>query len=160
MKTRVAKWRVPPGPLILGGFLLLLVAIGAVSLQLLTPQGWSKDVVLEDGQAKVLVQFKAESDGSATQSRTLMARVKDVGGFPVRVEQLYFTVRKDGRVLAESLEGEPVGNFMAAGDGYYTSRVDLPSQGSYQVDLLLEGINLGIYKYDSRLQTSWPLAIE
>jgi hypothetical protein len=89
-----------------------------------------------------------------------MARVKDAAGYPMRVDRVYFSVSKDGQVLAESLESEPVGDFKPGGDGFYDAQVELPSPGSYQVALLLQGINLGIRKYDSRFQASWPLEVE
>ena len=124
--------------LFIGAGLLLMTALFVVSLQLLTPQGWSQDVASDDGRMNLRVQFKAEPDQPEVGMQTLLLRVKDVAGFPMRVDHVHFTISKNGQNVAGPMEGEPVGNFKATGDGYFTAQAELMSSGVYQVDVLVQ----------------------
>ena len=123
--------------LLIGGVVGLLAGLAIASVLMLSPKGWSKDVTFDDGRMVIKVQFKADPDPPTVGIQTLMARVKDVAGYPMRVDHVHFTVNNDGQVLAQELEGEAVGTFSATGDGFYRTNAELPSPGSYSVDLLV-----------------------
>ena len=139
--------------LVAGAGLLIVVGLVIASLQLLTPKGWSKDVVFDDGRMEMLVQFKVEPDPPTAGSLALMVRVKNIAGYPMRVDHVHFTVSRNGQSASETLEGDRVGDFSASGKGYYTAAAELQSPGSYQVDLL-------VMHQQSRFNSIWPLEVK
>lgn len=139
--------------LFVGAGLLLVVVLVIVSLQLLTSSGWSKDLVFDDGRMEMRVQFKAEADSPNAGSLVLMARVKNIAGFPMRVDHVHFNISRNGQSVSETLEGDPVGNFSASGNGFYTATAEVQSRGSYQVDLL-------VAHQQSSFNSNWPLEVK
>ena len=133
--------------------LLLVVGLVIVSLQLLGSEGWSKDIVFDDGRMEMRVQFKADPDPLTTGSLALMARVKNNAGYPMRVDHVHFDISRNGQSISETLEGDPVGNFSASGNGFYTATAELQSPGSYQVNLLVK-------HQQSSFNSNWPLAVK
>jgi len=110
-------------------------------------------VVFDDGQMAMRVQFKVEPNPPTVGRLTLMARVKNNVGYPMPVGHVYFAISKDGQSVLETLEGDPVGNFQASGNGYYTVTAELQSPGSYQVNLQVE-------HQQSRFDSNWPLEVQ
>jgi|GEM_PF-6295128 hypothetical protein len=144
-----SKWR---GFIIGGVVMTLVVGLAIASLQVLTPKGWSKDIRFDDGRMAMRVQFKSEPSTLDAGTQTLSAKVKDIAGFPMQVGHVHFTVTKDGQTLVEGLEGEPVGKFGAVGQGFYRASAQLPSPGSYTVDLAVQ-------HNQSRFDSSWSFEV-
>ena len=136
-----------------GAGVVLVVGLVIISFQLLASNGWSKDIVFDDGRMAIRVQFKVEPDPPTTRSLALMARVKNAAGYPMPVEHVHFTASRNGQNVSETLEGDPIGTFSATGNGFYGATMELPSPGSYQVDLL-------IMHQQASFNLSWPLVVK
>lgn len=138
--------------ILIGGVVALLIVLAVASIPLLSPNGWSKDMVFDDGRMAMRVQFKTEPDVPVLGTQVLFAKVKGVTGFTMLVDHVHFTVTKDGETLVEALEAEPVGEFATAGVGFYRASVQLPSAGSYSVDL-------SVQHNQSQFNTTWSLEV-
>lgn len=117
----------------LGAAVLLVVVVGVASLQLLTPKGWSRDVVFDDGQMKMRVQHKLELDPTTAGKVNLMVKVKDAGGYLMRVDHVHFTVTEGGEKVVDGLEGEPTGTFKIGSDSFYLISLEVVLVKAYQV---------------------------
>lgn len=136
--------------LFVGAGLVLVVGLVITVVRLLSTEGWSKDVVFDDGQMGMRMQFKVEPDPSRSGAITLMARVKELVGYPMRIDHVHFAISQNGQNVRETMEGDPFGNFIPAGDGYYATSTELPSPEDYQVDLLVQ-------HNQSSFKSTWPL---
>ena len=139
--------------LFVGAGLLLVVGLAIVSLQLLSSKGWSKDLEFDDGRMGMLVQFKVEPDPPTIGRVDLMAKVKNPAGYPMAVDHVHFEINANGQRVSDTLEGDPVGNFSASGNGFYRATVGLPSAGSYEVGLLVK-------HRESSFNSNWPLEVK
>ena len=139
-----------------------LLFVGLLMLLILRPigssKGWSKDIIFDDGRDGPLMdmrlQFKLEPSQSSGGPRTLLFRVKAIGGYPMLVDQALVTVRRSDQVVLGPTVAEPVGEFGFTGSqsGYYTAKAEVPP-GAYQVELLVQ--HLG-----TRLKWVWPATVK
>jgi len=84
---------------------------------------------------KMLVQFNTNPESPTAGPVTLMARIKDEGGFTSRVNELVFNYRAAGQQFAQSRKGVPIGKFGTQGEGFYTADAELPFPGDWQVEI-------------------------
>ena len=139
--------------LIIAASLVILAAFVIASWQFLIPEGWSQDTIFDDGNMNMRVQFKVEPNEPTVGSLVLMAKVKDVSGFPMRVDHVHFALSKSGQLIDQEIEAEPVGGFKAAGNGMYTANVYIESPGVYEA-------NLQVAHGTSSFKASWLIEVK
>ncbi len=83
----------------------------------------------------VRVQLKVEPNPPAIGMVTMKVKVKNLAGYPMRIEHVHLSVTKDGQQVVNGLEGLPVGDFKAVGDGFYTAELELAAPGLYQLSI-------------------------